>query len=148
MSNLLPNGTFYIVTHSEGAAFGAGIASFLIKNQKTVKMVVHLSSDEGDEFDTPLEPVTYQLCYKGDWVTGNKPISGVDKFGIVIRNDLGFTTTHGTTKSGDVFKEVEDLTTVIVQSNLDSEGKSFYSQMINTIKNNTMFYRINEKILK
>lgn len=42
--------TFKFVTHSEGAAFGAGMISFLIKKGHTVETVVHLSAYQADSF--------------------------------------------------------------------------------------------------
>ena len=45
--------TFKFVTHSEGAAYGAGIAQYLIEQGQKVETIVHLSADEGDEFSTP-----------------------------------------------------------------------------------------------
>lgn len=68
---------FELVTHSEGGAYGAGIARYLMLRGHKVKTIVHLSTDEADEFDTPFGPDTYQLSYSGDWVTGNKEIDNV-----------------------------------------------------------------------
>lgn len=38
-----------MVTHSEGTAYGAEVASYLIDQGYTVETVTHLSADEGDE---------------------------------------------------------------------------------------------------
>jgi uncharacterized protein RhaS with RHS repeats len=105
--------TFKLVTHSEGGAFGAGIARYLIEKGHNVESILHLSPDEGDEFETPEEPTTYQLSYGGDWVTGNKEISkGVDISGVVdkfsSKSDKALYS-HGSTKGSGVFKEVKAL---------------------------------------
>ncbi|OCB70429.1 hypothetical protein LPBF_11995 [Flavobacterium crassostreae] len=102
---------FEMVTHSEGGAYGAGIARFLIEKGHTVKQILHLSTDEGDEFSTPEGPETYQLSYKGDWITGNKQINnGTDVFGIIDRFETKsdkFTFAHGSTKSAEIFKSAK-----------------------------------------
>jgi len=59
-----------------------GGAQYLIEQKVKVEIIVHLYTDEEDEFDTPEQPITYQLGYAGDSVIGNKGISGVDKSGI------------------------------------------------------------------
>jgi len=105
--------TFKLVTHSEGGAYGAGVARYLIEKGHTVESIVHLSTDEGDEFETPNGPDTYQLGYGGDWVTGNKEISkGVDVFGIVDKYEKKSDKrkyAHGSTKGSSVFKAVKAL---------------------------------------
>ena len=70
-----------MVTHSEGSAYGAGVAQYLLDAGYKVTTILHHSSDEGDEFSTPKTPYTLQLSYEGDWVTGNKTIKNVDKVG-------------------------------------------------------------------
>lgn len=112
------NETFKLVTHSEGAAFGAGIAKYLIEQGQKVETIVHLSADEGDEFNTPEEPNTYQLGYSGDWVTGNKEIKGTDKSGIVNKFNKFLDKiqySHGSTKSAGVFKEVRALMNLVIE---------------------------------
>jgi hypothetical protein len=134
---------FKILTHSEGSAYGSGVGAALIDAGWKVSTIVHFSADEGDEFSTPIGPLTYQLSYKGDWVTGNKPIKGVDKSGIVDRKDLGLLTVHGTTKSADVFKYLLDLVGVKTELLLNSDGKSILKTNPKTTPNKTTFSEIN-----
>ena len=104
--------TFKLVTHSEGGAFGAGIAQYLIDQGKTVETILHLSTDEADEFNNPENTTTYQLGYGWDWVTGNKEVSGTDVFGVVDKFSSGkekFLYSHGSTKGAGVFKDVKAL---------------------------------------
>ncbi|WP_229802483.1 RHS repeat-associated core domain-containing protein [Echinicola pacifica] len=104
--------TFKLVTHSEGGAYGAGIAQYLIDQGKTVGTILHLSPDEADEFDNPENTTTYQLGYGGDWVTGNKEVSNADVFGVVDKfssNSDKAKYAHGSTKGGGVFKSVNAL---------------------------------------
>jgi hypothetical protein len=39
--------TFKMVTHSEGSAYGAGVAQYLIDKKYKVETIVHLSADKG-----------------------------------------------------------------------------------------------------
>ena len=104
--------TFKLVTHSEGGAFGAGIAQYLLDQGKVVETILHLSTDEADEFSSPENTTTYQLGYGGDWVTGNKEVTGVDVFGIVDKfssNSDKVQFAHGSTKGPRVFNDVKAL---------------------------------------
>jgi hypothetical protein len=104
--------TFKIVTHSEGGAFGAGIAQYLLEQGSVVETVVHLSPDESDEFTTPEGPNTYQVNYGGDAVVGTGEVKGTDKSGVVdkfskMMDKIQFS--HGSTKGAGVWKEVRAL---------------------------------------
>jgi RHS repeat-associated protein len=136
---------FKIVTHSEGAAYGAGIAQALIEEGWKVGTIVHLSADEGDEFSTPKGPTTYQFGYDGDWVTGNKQIEGTDKSGEGNSDALGWDEVHGATKSASVFKKVEDLKSVTTQENIDKNGKGHTTQKQGSAPNGTKFTKINDQ---
>ena len=108
-----------MVTHSEGGAYGAGIARYLMLKGHKVETIVHLSTDEADEFDTPFGPNTYQLGYKGDWVTGNKETNNVSVFGVVDKFESKldkFQFAHGSTKSAGVFKELKALLKAVQQN--------------------------------
>jgi RHS repeat-associated protein len=136
---------FNMVTSSEGAAHGAGVAAYLIEKGHTVKTVVHLSPDEGNDFDTPTQPETYQLDFEDDWVTGNERVDGVDKRGTVKENG---STPHGRHRSNTVWDKVKDLKTVQTQENWDSNGNTFTSQVKGTTPNDTKFIEIDEKPIK
>lgn len=145
-SGLGENEVFNMVTHSEGSAYGAGVAQYLIEQGYNVNMVLHLSSDEGDEFSTPKEPYTMQLSYQGDWVTKNHPIKNANKVGEVCKGDKAFDEVHGCTKSSSVFKAASDLRTVRLQDNIGMRGNrvtSWKSQIPSTTPNGTNFYKIN-----
>jgi len=136
---------FRIVTHSEGAAYGAGVAYALIKAGYNVSMVVHLSPDEPTEFETPEEPYTIQLVYEGDWVVGEERISkGLDRFG-VVRHDYSWTEVHGATKRADVLKAVEDLMKVKVHGQVGPDGKVRHRQVEGSAPHGTIFSQVDEK---
>lgn len=144
---------FYIITHSEGGGYGAGLAKFLIKDGWKVDTVIHLSTDEAQDFNTPPQPMTYQLGLEynksGDWLTGNYQIrSGVDKWGIA--NDpskLDWGNVHGYSKNEGVFKYLEDLRTVAIGMYTD-QGKTVWKQIPGTTVNNTKFSLVNGIRLK
>jgi hypothetical protein len=123
-ADMVEGETFKMVTHSEGSAYGACVAQYLIDQGYKVETVVHLSADEGDEFSTPTALMTYQLGYDGDWVTGNKNIKGVDKSGLV-NSGLSWDLVHGSTKNGSVFQQVQDLTTVRTRDNIGMVNGKF-----------------------
>ncbi|MFB6306768.1 MAG: hypothetical protein ABEH43_07250, partial [Flavobacteriales bacterium] len=98
---------FNMVTHSEGAALGAGIVKKLIENGCRVETVLHFSPYKGNEFSTPKEPFTLQVGYKGDWITKNNKVRGVDNY-ILVENSLGWRYVHGATRQGEeVWEEVK-----------------------------------------
>ena len=139
--------SFKMVTHSEGSAYGAGVAQYLLDAGYKVTTILHLSSDEGDEFSTPKAPYTLQLSYEGDWVTGNKTIKNVDKVGEIKKGNLSWDAVHGATKDKSIFNAAKDLEKVTLQNNIgEINGKvsSWYNQE-NTKRTN--FYSVNGIIL-
>ena len=139
--------SFKMVTHSEGSAYGAGVAQYLLDAGYKVTTILHLSSDEGDEFSTPKTPYTLQLSYEGDWVTRNKTIKNVDKVGEIKKGNLSWDTVHGTTKNKNIFNAAKDLKKVTLQLNIgeiDGKLSSWYNQE-NAKKTN--FYSVNGIIL-
>ena len=141
---------FKIITHSEGAAYGAGVARKLIDEGFTVSKVVHLSADEGDEFTTPSEPQTIQIGYYGDRVTRNFEIEGVNKSGLV-NSGLSWKQVHGYTRGARIFPQLEDLISVRINRNseLRSDGsiRSYRYQRRGTTPNGTDFTHINNHLL-
>ena len=139
--------SFNMITHSEGSAYGAGVAQYLLDAGYKVTTILHLSSDEGDEFSTPKAPYTLQLSYEGDWVTGNKTIKNVDKVGEIKKGNLSWDAVHGATKDKSIFNAAKDLEKVTLQNNIgEINGKvsSWYNQE-NTKRTN--FYSVNGIIL-
>ena len=139
--------SFKMVTHSEGSAYGAGVAQYLLDAGYKVTTILHLSSDEGDEFSTPKAPYTLQLSYEDDWVTKNKTIKNVDKVGKIKKGNLSWDTVHGATKNKNIFNAAKDLKKVTLQLNIgeiDGKLSSWYNQE-NTKRTN--FYSVNGIIL-
>ena len=139
--------SFKMVTHSEGSAYGAGVAQYLLDAGYKVTTILHLSSDEGDEFSTPKAPYTLQLSYEDDWVTRNKTIKNVDKVGEIKKGNLSWDTVHGTTKNKNIFNAAKDLEKVTLQLNIgeiDGNLSSWYNQ---ENAKRTNFYSVNGIIL-
>lgn len=139
--------SFNMVTHSEGSAYGAGVAQYLLDAGYEVNTLLHLSSDEGDEFSTPKAPYTLQLSYEGDWVTGNKTIKNVDKVGEIKKGNLSWDTVHGTTKDKGIFSATEDLKNVTIQTNIGMVGRKFKSWSVQKNTKRTNFHSVNGIIL-
>ena len=120
-SDLGEHETVHFVTHSEGSAFGAGMADYLINRGVPVDKIIHLSADEGDEFTTPLDPLTIQFSYDHDFITKNHFIKGTD---IQIIKDRFKSTfdrvrySHGSTNDKNVFSEIKQILKKINMNNL------------------------------
>ena len=149
-SNMSPNEGFNMVTHSEGAAYGAGVAQYLISQGYTVNTILHLSADEGDEFDTPEEPYSIQLSYDRDWVTNNHRMKSTDIYGIIDRGNLKGLYVHGSTKNSSIFKAAEDLLSVKIERTIGEVNGRVYTgerQVAGSTKYNTIFKNVNGHIL-
>lgn len=138
---------FYMVTHSEGGGYGAGLAKFLIKEGWKVDTVVHLSTDEAEDFDTPPQPMTYQLGFETGWlkdyITGNYRIkSGVDKWGIANDSNLTWKSVHGYSKNEEVFPYLEDLRSVVIGMFME-KGRIIWKQKPESTPNGTKFGSVN-----
>lgn len=139
-----------MVTHSEGAAYGAGVAQYLISQGYSVNTILHLSADEGDEFDTPKEPYTIQLSYDRDWVTNNHIMKSTDRYGIIDRGNLKGFYVHGATKSRYIFKAAEDLLSVKIEQTIGELNGRVYTgeqQVAGSTRYNTIFKNVNGHIL-
>ena len=58
---LKKNETIKFASHSEGGAYSAGMAKFLIEKGYNVEFMLNLSPDEADEFSNPIQPTVIQL---------------------------------------------------------------------------------------
>ena len=151
VSGLAEGEGFNMVTHSEGAAYGAGIAQFLLEQGYKVNTILHLSPDEGDEFTTPSSPFTLQLSYQGDRVTNNHTIQNADRVGEIAKGNLKMSQVHGSTKCAYIFKAASDLRTVRYRDNIgmiNGKFKSWKSVLRNSVLNGTDFYRIDGCIIR
>ena len=97
------------------------MADYLISRGVPVDIIIHLSADEGDEFSTPLDPLTIQFSYDHDFITKNHLIKGTD---IQIIKDRfksprdRLLYAHGSTNNKDVFSELKQSLKKIDMNNL------------------------------
>lgn len=70
--------TFKFVSHSEGGAYAAGMASYLMERGQTVENMLYLSPDEADEFVAPVGTFSMQAHFASDEVSPSMPLGGVD----------------------------------------------------------------------
>lgn len=171
ITNGLAGNEIYLVSHSEGGAYAAGMADYL--HEKGIKIGEHilLSPDEGDEFSINPEIPSYQLTYMFfssifnpilaipkaikfkiwgnyyaivDWVTNEHRVNGVTKMGIVRDDKLSWGTVHGQTNDKSIFNQIKDLKEVTYHE-VDGEAYSGIAQSFTT--NKTIFYRINDQYI-
>ena len=131
------NEKFYFISHSEGAAYAAGMAKALIEKGYKVGESVMLSADEGDEFTVEgnypcyqitagyIEEEEYLLSYISpihpstikkpkrkfhiDPIVGDHRIQGVNRYGLYISFNTKFETVHGSTINVQIFNILKRL---------------------------------------
>lgn len=131
------NEKFYFISHSEGAAYAAGMAKALIEKGYKVGESVMLSADEGDEFTvegnypcyqitagyikeedyllsyiSPIHPSTIKKPKRQfhiDPVVGDHKIQGVNRYGVYISFNTKFETVHGSTIDVQIFNILKRL---------------------------------------
>ncbi|MBS0644976.1 MAG: hypothetical protein JSR97_00090 [Verrucomicrobia bacterium] len=72
--------TFKFVSHSEGGAYAAGMASYLQDRGQTVESMLYLSPDEADEFVSPIGTFSMQAHFASDGISPSMRLSGVDVY--------------------------------------------------------------------
>lgn len=131
------NEKIYFISHSEGAAYAAGMAKALIEKGYKVGESVMLSADEGDEFTVEgnypcyritagyIEEEEYLLSYISpihpstikkpkrkfhiDPIVGDHRIQGVNRYGLYISFNTKFETVHGSTINVQIFNILKRL---------------------------------------
>jgi hypothetical protein len=163
--------SIYLVSHSEGGAYAAGIADYLYNKGCTIGEHVLLSPDEGDEFSINPAIPSYQLQYMFfssvynpimadvkyfkfrkwenyyavvDWVTNEYKIKGVTKMGIVHYQKAGWSGVQGWTNSINSFNQIQDLKEVNSFDVIDKHDKKISGKDQTNTKNKTKFYRIDD----
>ena len=147
------NEKIYFISHSEGAAYAAGMAKALIEKGYKVGESVMLSADEGDEFivegNYPCYQITagyvkeedYLLSYVSpihpstikkpkrkfhvDPIVGDHRIQGVNRYGVYISFNTKFETVHGSTIDVQIFNILKRLKQLKVISQ-KIKGKTVY----------------------
>lgn len=109
---------FNLISHSEGSAFAAGIASYLNSRAwgpnkgHSVRNIVYLSADEADEFqqdNTNIPGNRVQVHNEKDLVSPYYPIQGVDRIFLIKDPWANWRNYHGTTMNHSVLMQLKDL---------------------------------------
>ena len=131
------NEKFYFISHSEGAAYAAGMAKAVIEKGYKIGESVMLSADEGDEFTvegnypcyqitagyikeeeyllsyiSPIHPSTIKKPKRKfhiDPIVGDHRIQGVNRYGVYISFNTKFETVHGSTIDVQIFNILKRL---------------------------------------
>lgn len=131
------NENIYFISHSEGAAYAAGMAKALIEKGYKVGESVMLSADESDEFIVEGNYPCYQITagyvkeedvqpfyvtpafppstikikrkFHIDPVVGDHRIHGVNRYGVYISFGTGFDSVHGSTVDTGIFEVLKNL---------------------------------------
>ena len=164
------NEKIYFISHSEGAAYAAGMAKALIEKGYKVGESVMLSADEGDEFTVEgnypcyqitagyIEEEEYLLSYISpihpstikkpkrkfhmDPVVGDHRIHGVNRYGVYISFGTGFDSVHGSTIDTGIFEILKNLKQLKVVSRR-IQGKTVH--MI--AGKNVIWHKINNTVV-
>jgi len=110
--NLKPSEAFKIISHSEGCAFAAGMAAFLISYGCLVQKILYLSPREGDVFINPRGAFAIQVHYCNDPICFPKRISGVTVFINLLKLDdkkASLIYAHGGTVRESTIKKVQKI---------------------------------------
>jgi hypothetical protein len=99
--------TIKFVSHSEGGAYSAGMAKFLIEKGYNVEFILNLSPDEADEFSNPIEPTVIQLHSAEDIVSPGYRAKETDYYTLLPAD--GLATNHGQTVTGAAIEKLGKL---------------------------------------
>ena len=123
VSGLKQGETFKFVTHSMGAAFAEGIASYLIGHGYSVEEIIHINPFQAADITTNASPNVKTVDYQNsdDWVINKTPfvsspgdIQNADYHIREKSNDSDFATRH--------------------RSPIDLQGKSFWNNLLKRTK--------------
>ena len=114
------NETFKIISHSEGGAYGAGIAQALIDKGYKVETLLSLSPDEATDYSVPRQPTTYQIHSNFDVVSPFAVPRGTD-YVLLLTDSKGVTQNHTRTVTTDSINRLENYL-----KKLDSGNKKYF----------------------
>lgn len=115
VSDMKEGESIKIVSHSEGGAFAAGIASYLKELNENmgssyypkVESLLYLSPDEVEDFSSPKGIKAYQIHYENDPVTSPKMLKGVEYFAKLKGEPM--LSSHGATVTRDAINKLNQL---------------------------------------
>lgn len=134
----------YIVSHSEGCAFAAGVAKCLMEKGVRVGESIMLAADEGDEFNVEGNYPCYQIVagwisnyrelgtlkdktvFAVDPIVGDHMTKGVSKYGVFIQEGGSVATVHGGIVNRGIFELIAQLKTVNTMQMFAKDGSIAY----------------------
>ncbi|STZ10181.1 Hemolysin precursor [Moraxella caviae] len=102
-----PHETFKIISHSEGGAYGAGMAKALIDKGYKVETVLSLSPDEATDYSVPRQPTTYQIHSNFDIVSPFAVPRGTD-YVLLLTDSKNVMETHTRTVSTESINRLKN----------------------------------------
>ena len=156
------NQKVYIISHSEGCAFAAGVAKCLMEKGVKVGESIMLAADEGDEFDVEGNYPCYQLVagwlsnyqepntlkqktvFAVDPIVRDHMVKGVNKYGVFIQNGGSWKTVHGGIVSRDVFNLITQLKNVRAMQMFTKDGSIVYYAEPDP---NQIWHKINDRYM-
>lgn len=117
-----PHETFKIISHSEGGAYGAGMAKALIDKGYKVETVLSLSPDEATDYSVPSQPTTYQIHSNFDLVSPFAVPRGTD-YVLLLTDSKDVTRTHTRTVTAESINRLKNYL-----KQLGSGKNSFYDK--------------------
>jgi len=124
--------TFKFVSHREGGAYAAGMASYLMEMGQTVESMLYLSPDEADEFSSPIGTFSMQAHYDKDWVSPSMRLTGVDvyaNFNYMNGKEVGKMEAHGSSPTYKTLTKLGDALNMLHSA----VGDSFMTKLFDVI---------------
>ncbi|HMR92300.1 MAG TPA: RHS repeat-associated core domain-containing protein, partial [Chitinophagaceae bacterium] len=122
--------TFKFISHSEGGAYAAGMAEYLMDRGHRVESMLYLSPDEADEFRSPIGTFTMQAHYEKDWVSPSIRLEGVDvyfNFNYKDGEEVSRGAAHGATPTSKTLEKLSDALGLLHEV----AGSSFVKELFN-----------------
>ncbi len=151
----------YIISHSEGCAFAAGVAKCLMEKGVKVGESIMLAADEGDEFDVEGNYPCYQIVagwisnyrelgtlkdktiFAVDPIVGDHMVKGVDKYGVYIQGH-SMKYVHGGVVDSRIFETFAQLKSVVPRQILNKDGSISYFAEPDP---NQIWHKINDRYM-
>jgi hypothetical protein len=139
IENISQKDKIFLISHSEGAAYSAGIAQYFMKNGITIGESIMISADEGDEFSVEGNYPCYQITagymkkdvgFVIDPIVGDHMVNGVSRYGKYISHTEKGISVHGCLVNNNIFNLLRELKQIVVYEEWDKDGKIVFKNKI------------------
>ncbi|MBS3923523.1 MAG: hypothetical protein KGZ37_10320 [Nitrosarchaeum sp.] len=120
--------SFSFISHSEGGAFAAGIATYLYLHGYNIDKILYLSPDEADEFVGAPAKFSIQAHYDNDPISPAIRLKGVDvfvNFNYQNGKATGAKSSHGLTPTSYTLSKLSDVLNILHKA----LGNSFFTSV-------------------